>query len=90
MVPSSEKSTLSRLEICSGLYALTHRRSWPCGLFRPFQSRSVGQATIMPLARIWSESRSSTYCRRLWFTASFAVLGRRAYSSAFHWAAKAC
>jgi hypothetical protein len=42
MDSSSGNSTGSRFAICSGLHAVTHRRSARRGLFRPFHSRATG------------------------------------------------
>jgi hypothetical protein len=46
---SSGKSIVSQFEICSGLRAVTHRRSWRRGSLRPFHGavtycRSLGRS----------------------------------------------
>src|SRR3954465_14418829 len=90
MPGSSAKSTFSRAEICSGLHALAHLRSWRRGLLRPFHPLTAGPATAVPSGRrTLPASRSWTYLRSRSSAASLAVLGRRATSSAFHCATDA-
>src|SRR3954452_7782832 len=90
MLGSSGKSTRSRAEICSGLHAVAHLRSWRRGLLRPFHALTAGPATAVPSGRrTLPASRSCTYSRRRPSPASFAGLGRRATSSAFHCATDA-
>src|SRR4051794_21520812 len=80
----------SRAEICSGLHALAHRRSWRRGLLRPFHPLTAGPATTVPSSRRTLPARRSwTYSRNRSSAASLAVLGRRATSSAFHCATDA-
>src|SRR5215218_10120329 len=80
----------SRAEICSGLHAVAHRRSWRRGLLRPFHGLIAGPATAVPSGRrTLPARRSCTYSRRTTLAASLAVLGRRATNSAFHCAADA-
>src|SRR5512144_2678755 len=75
----------SRAEICSGLQAVAHLRSWRRGLLRPFHGLTAGPATAVPSGRrTLPASRSWTYSRSRLSAASLAVLGRRATSSAFH------
>src|SRR3954468_22237361 len=85
MLRSSGNSTFSRAEICSGLHALAHLRSWRRGLLRPFHGLTAGPATAVPSGRrTLPARRSCTYSRSRGSAASLAVLGRRATSSAFH------
>src|SRR4051794_6220872 len=80
----------SRAEICSGLHALAHRRSWRRGLLRPFHPLTAGPATTVPSSRRTLPARRSwTYSRNRSSAASLAVLGRCATSSAFHCATDA-
>ena len=60
MDSSSGKSTRSRFEICSGLHAFAHRRSWRRPCRRPMK-RTVGPGTSVPSGRVISpDSRSWT------------------------------
>src|SRR3954454_3618325 len=90
MLGSSGKSTRNLAEICSGLQAVAHRRSWRRGLLRPFHALTGGPATAVPSGRqTWPARRSWTYSRSRSSAASLAGLGRRATSSAFHCATDA-
>src|SRR5215203_2620221 len=80
----------SRAEICSGLHAVAHLRSWRRGLLRPLHGLTAGPAIAVPSGRrTLPARRSCTYSRSRPSAASLAVLGRRATSSAFHCATDA-
>jgi hypothetical protein len=77
MDPSSGKSISNRFEICSGLHAVTHLRSWRRGLLRPFHGAVCAPPHRRPVqTRTCPESRSCTYSRsRFWRQASRSSAG---------------
>ena len=61
MLGSSGKSMRNLAEICSGLHAVAHLRSWRRGLLRPFHGVTAGPATAVPSGRrTWPANRADT------------------------------